>query len=79
VKAVDKREGGGARNWGTYRDEISETLTAGDAPPEQLTPEKPHAEPHTDDPAAEPKEGDAPADENAATEDNSAKVAIAPV
>lgn len=22
VKSVDKREGGGSRNWGTYKDEI---------------------------------------------------------
>jgi plasminogen activator inhibitor 1 RNA-binding protein len=69
VKPMDKREGGGARNWGTYRDEIPEQT---ENQPE--TPEKPQTEGHVEETATEPKDPDAPADENAATEDNSAKV-----
>ncbi|XP_046405800.1 plasminogen activator inhibitor 1 RNA-binding protein-like [Ischnura elegans] len=47
VKPMDKREGGGAHNWGTYRDEIDDQMNTSHAPepPAEWNVEKPEVEP----------------------------------
>lgn len=58
VKPMDKREGGGAHNWGTYRDEIDDQINPSHAPEAQpeWSPEKPESEPA---PTEQPKAEDA--------------------
>jgi len=57
VKAVDKRDGGGAHNWGSHRDDIEE-LDSSVTENQEWTPEKPD-DATTIEPAAELKEGEA--------------------
>lgn len=66
VKAVDKREGGGARNWGSHRDDIDELNTSGNET-QDWSGEKP--EEPTTDAVVEPKDGEsAPAAGDSAEE-----------
>jgi len=57
VKSIDKREGGGSRNWGTYKDEIDVEITGNQTAGEENTEEKVEKE-HSDEKGEEKNEAD---------------------
>jgi len=57
TKSVDKREGGGSRNWGTYKDEIEAEITGNLTSGEENTEEKVEKE-HADEKGEEKNEAD---------------------